>query len=173
MKVKEAFTSPLAEQHPGERMMNALAAAKLTDEQKTQIKTILADARTKAQAASTPEQKQEIWKAAFEKIKSDVLTAEQRERLGRMPQRQEFLAAIQKLNLTDDQKKQIEQIRQESREKAEKATTPEAKRQAMQEGFKKIFQEVLTDQQRQELAKFRQGPERRGERPTSRPAHAK
>jgi Spy/CpxP family protein refolding chaperone len=53
----------------------------LTDEQRTQIQAILKDAREHARTAADRAAKMQIMKAAFEKIKTTVLTDEQRQKL--------------------------------------------------------------------------------------------
>ena len=59
------------------------AKLNLTQDQKDQIKTILAKARADAKAATDKAAKMAIWKAAFEKIKA-LLTPEQLAQLEKM-----------------------------------------------------------------------------------------
>jgi Spy/CpxP family protein refolding chaperone len=56
----------------------------LTDDQKTQVKAIMQQARTDAQNATDPQAKREIHKAAFQKVKDTVLTDAQRAQLEQM-----------------------------------------------------------------------------------------
>ncbi len=90
-------------------------------------------------------------KQAMDQIKSQVLTEEQRHRVGRVENKIGVIDAIQRLKLTDDQKKQIRQIQEEAKDAAEKATSPQDKKKALQDALKKINDEVLTDDQRQQL----------------------
>jgi Spy/CpxP family protein refolding chaperone len=57
------------------------AKLNLTQDQKNQIKTILTKAHAQAKAATDPAAKKAIWKAAFEEIKTKVLTDAQRAEL--------------------------------------------------------------------------------------------
>ncbi len=50
----------------------------LSDQQKTQVKQILTDARTQAQSAGTPEQKRTVRRQAMEKVLNTVLTPDQK-----------------------------------------------------------------------------------------------
>jgi Spy/CpxP family protein refolding chaperone len=127
----------------------------LTPEQKQQRMKIMDEARAKAQATEDPKAKAEIWKAAMEKVYSDVLTPEQRKQVDQMKKRADFFEVIKKLDLTDDQKKQIEAIRQETKTKVDSATTPQQKKEIIQAGFKKINETVLTEAQREQLKQLR------------------
>lgn len=49
----------------------------LTPDQKTQVKSIMDRARADAQNATDPQAKHQVFQAAFEKIKTTVLTADQ------------------------------------------------------------------------------------------------
>src|ERR1035437_7985567 len=79
----------------------------LTDDQKAKVKDILKTARADAVKASDKDAKKAIWKAAFEDIRKNVLTDEQRTKLQQLHQRRENIKA---LNLTDDQKVKIREI---------------------------------------------------------------
>ena len=114
-------------------------------------------------------------KQAMDQIKSQVLTEEQRHRVGRVENKIGVIDAIQRLKLTDDQKKQIRQIQEEAKDAAEKATSPQDKKKALQDALKKINDEVLTDDQAPAVEELAQGarlrpPAARGRnRPWQRP----
>lgn len=143
-------------ERPGTRMMASLAELNLTDDQKEKVKAIFQEAQTKADGAKDPQEKEAILKAAIEKAKTDVLTDEQRKQLARTGQKHEFYKVIQDLNLTPDQKKQVQAIRKDSETRMQQATTPDAKRQIARNAFDKIYNHVLTDAQRAELKKHGQ-----------------
>lgn len=139
---------------PVPQLMAALAALNLTEEQKAAVKEITQQAMEKARDAQ-PEERQAIMREAFEKISKDVLTAEQRERLERMKDRHDFLQAIMSLKLTDEQKKQIQTIREAAKEKLEQAQSPQERQTIMQGVLKEINDTVLTQEQRDQLKKHR------------------
>ncbi len=57
--------------------VDCLTTLNLTADQKTQIKTIMDQARTDAKNATDPQAEHQVFQAAFEKIKTTVLTADQ------------------------------------------------------------------------------------------------
>jgi Spy/CpxP family protein refolding chaperone len=81
-EMREKFQS-----EPGERIAHALRRLGLSKDQQDQIAAIMAKAREDAKAAEGREAKAEGMKAAWEKIRTDVLTEEQREKLGQRHQR--------------------------------------------------------------------------------------
>ncbi len=147
---------------PGRR---ALAGLDLTDEQKAKIAA--------------------IHKEAAERIKAEVLTAEQREKLKKMRKRGDRRPGSKGdqrpgpqgdrrpgrpgkrragpgrrpfagLELTDAQKEKVAAIHKEAAEKIEAAETPEEKREIRRASWRRIADEVLTDQQRKELRERRE-----------------
>lgn len=132
---------------------------KLTDDQKAKVEEILKGAR-----GEDGKPNPEAMKAAIEKIKSDVLTEDQRKQLAEMekqamrnhegPGLQEQL---KNLKLTEDQQKQVDSILAEARKKAEGAEG-DARREIMREAGKKIITEVLTEEQRKEFRQSFGGP---------------
>jgi Spy/CpxP family protein refolding chaperone len=54
-----------------------LQSLNLTADQMTQVKAIMTQARTDAQNATDPQARHQIFQAAFSKIKTTVLTADQ------------------------------------------------------------------------------------------------
>jgi Spy/CpxP family protein refolding chaperone len=167
-KFLEQGREQFREEHPALRMLEGLKALDLTEEQKTQARAILDQARKKTDAATDPKEKEAAMKAAREKIESDVLTEPQRRKVRRLEGANALLKAIQRLNLTDDQKKQIHAIMEDSKAQAEKAQTDREKMDIHRQAFKKVHDTVLTDQQRQELKDMqknqREGRVRPGER---------
>lgn len=133
----------------------------LSDAQKQQVEEIVRKARTDAQAASDPQAKRQIWQSAIEQIGRNVLNDEQRAKFRQLRQQQgpgggpqPFMEAMKQLDLTQEQKVRMQEIMQQARTDAEKATDPQAKRQALEAARKKIRTEVLTDEQRQQLEKI-------------------
>ena len=139
------------EEHPGLRMLEGLKALDLTEDQKTRARAIFDDARKKADAATDPAEKELIMKVAREKIDTDVLNEQQREKIRRLAGANRLLKAIQKLNLTDDQKKQIAQIMADAKAQTDKPARGQEKRDISRQAFKKIFDTVLTDEQRKQF----------------------
>src|SRR5664280_2191373 len=77
----QATSQPAAKAHAGAGPFSQLD---LTADQKAQIKTILEQAHKDAQAATDKADKTKIRKAAFEKIKTSVLTGDQVKKLEAM-----------------------------------------------------------------------------------------
>jgi Spy/CpxP family protein refolding chaperone len=70
-------------------MRRISAHLNLTADQKTQARDIFKQARLDAQQAPDKAAKQQIWKAAFEKVKTQVLTDQQRKQLEEMKARRQ------------------------------------------------------------------------------------
>lgn len=140
------------------RFPGTLRKLDLTDEQKEAVKKILGEAKAQAKEAESPKAKAKIMRAARDKIASEVLTAEQREKLAAMPK---CCAKGHKgrmfvgLDLTDQQREQIAEIRKDAGEKAKAAETRQEKRKIMRAVREKIVQEILTDEQRKQLREKR------------------
>jgi Spy/CpxP family protein refolding chaperone len=64
----------------GNRFGKVLLSLNLSDDQKAQIRTIMADARTQAKAETDPQARRAKMRAAFAKVQ-DVLTPAQRDQL--------------------------------------------------------------------------------------------
>ncbi len=133
------------------RVIEGLMALDLTEDQRTQARKISDEARKKADAAADPAEKERIMKAAGETIEADVLNDQQREKVRRLKGANVLLRLIQKLNLTDDQKKQIKTIMEDAKAQVEKPARGQEKRDISRQAFKKIFDTVLTDEQRKQL----------------------
>lgn len=151
----------------------ALESLDLTDEQKTAIKEIRDKARTDAAAAETRQARQEIMQAAHDKIKA-LLTDEQIEKLEQLqantlrgsgrPGRGYFgigprgpfagpdgmPPVLETLDLTDEQKTAIEEIRDETKTDVAAAETRQARYEIMQAAREKILN-LLTDEQKEQL----------------------
>jgi len=170
VKVKKFFTDMRRRGRPGAMMLRAIRRLDLTEDQKAATRKILDSAKAQARKADDPGQKGEIMRAAFEKIRKEVLTDEQRKKLDEMRERRDRgprggLLGLRGLDLTDEQTEQIQAIHKEAREKAEAAETRQARREIRREAIKKIVEEVLTDEQRQKLRDRREqrgGRRRRG-----------
>jgi len=149
---------------PGARLLGALRFVDLTDEQKAQVRKILADAKAKAKDAKAPEAKGEIMKAAVEKIRTDVLTEAQRKKLAELAEkgpRRPMPDMLRGLDLTQEQQKQIREILKEAREQAGQADSREKRMEILKAARQKINEEVLTQEQRDKLRKRMQETRRR------------
>jgi len=101
-------------------------------------------------------------------IKAKVLTPQQAEKFDQLLRRGRP-DPYAGLDLTAEQREQIEKIRAEAREKMSQAD-PEQRREIFREAMRKIREEVLTPEQREKQAKLRAGRARgrrgrRGRRP--------
>ncbi|HAU36642.1 MAG TPA: hypothetical protein DCX07_02860 [Phycisphaerales bacterium] len=155
-KVRERFQERLQERRQGEDrprrpVLDALMAAGLTDEQKAQAKKIMDDAHAKAKEAQNPEEKARIIRDAIEKVRTEVLTEEQRKKLAdaREQGRKKMAEA---LGLTDEQQKKLEALREDFRKKFEAAKTPDEKK-AVAEEHRKALEQLLSPEQ---LKKFQE-----------------
>jgi len=145
----------------------------LDDKQREQVKAIMDPAREAAAKADGADAKRQILKDALEKIRTDVLTEDQRKKLESMkPNKEDGLASRpttragkgeifealtqlrEKLNFTDDQKSKIEDIVKATREAMKSAQGAEAKRAALKDGWKKI-EDAMTPDQKALLEKWR------------------
>lgn len=137
---------------PGGGPMEMLSKLDLTEDQKAKVKAIMDASKADLEKAETPEAKRKVFQESMEKIKA-VLTAEQKTKL------EEALKArmaggpgarmLAGLDLTDDQKKQVETIMKGVHEKMQAATEPQARMEIMKAAFKEIRDKVLTaDQQK-------------------------
>ena len=144
------------------------AALDLTEEQQTAIAKIRENARIEAQTAETREARREIMQAAHEKVLS-VLTDEQideleqlrpgtpwgpgRGRVGIRSPRGPYAGPdgpLAALDLTDEQKTAIAEIRENARDAAEVAETWQARQEIMQTAHEEALS-VLTDDQIEKL----------------------
>jgi Spy/CpxP family protein refolding chaperone len=151
------------------RIRRALAALDLSADQKAQVEKILQDARTQAEQAKDPAEKAKILRTALQEIRTKVLSAEQAEKLAKLLTQEvpRPMAMLEKLNLSAEQKEQVQKILQEAREKAAAAEDPQAKAQIIKAAWEKIQKDVLTDQQRQQLQELRKADNKqaRSDRP--------
>ncbi|MCL2700337.1 MAG: DUF3826 domain-containing protein [Phycisphaerae bacterium] len=154
-------------------LFGMLRGLRLAPEQHERIRAIQQEMTKKLEAAQTPEDRRAIVDAAMNDVSANVLTKEQREQLDNFRRRSapppppptsqpaSPPSSLDQLNLTDDQKKQIEKIRQDYANTIENANTPRERREAMRAAMKQIREEVLTEDQRKQLDELR---------PTTRPA---
>ena len=141
----------------------------LSDKQKEDAKAIFQAAREEAKKATDREAKMKIWKDAFEKVKTTVLTDEQRTKLAKMKKGfvgGHLMRLCEKLGLTDKQKEDAKAILKAAHEEAKKATDHAAKMKIWKDAFEKVKTTVLTDEQRAKLKDmregWREGPGRKG-----------
>lgn len=125
------------------RPARPMAGLKLTAEQKEQMKSIRESATEEMKQAKTPAEKAEVRKATAEKIR-DVLTEEQRAQID--SQRQGLRRPGRHLNLSDEQKAQVQEIMSDARKEAKDAKTPEARKDIMDAAKKKV-KALLTPEQ--------------------------
>ncbi|MDY6914190.1 MAG: Spy/CpxP family protein refolding chaperone [Planctomycetota bacterium] len=137
--------------------LETLQQLDLTDKQKAEVKEILDAARKKAEKLDDVEEKKKVRRAAFQKIKTKVLTDEQRKRLETMKRRAGDRArdAFAKLDLSDKQKAEMNEISKAAHLRAAEAETHAQRREIMRDSFRKIVEDVLTDEQREQLRQGR------------------
>ena len=168
----DVLTADQREQVQGNRnrleAFGMLRGLHLTPEQHKQIQAIHQAMVKKLESADTPQARREIVESAMADVTANILTEEQRDQLENFRRRETRAPRpapdsppnpLDKLNLTDEQKKQIETIRQDSAATIEKAQTPPDRRDAMRTAMKQI-RDVLTEEQRKQLDE---------QRPMSRP----
>lgn len=127
-----------------------------SEEQRAQAQEILQVAKGEANRVDDPAKKKEIFDAALKNIVENVLTDAQRKKF------EAIMAGGQqgggeRIQFTDDQKTQMQEIQAEARKAAEAAQTDEERREIMGATRKRIFEEVLTDEQREALKKRQHG----------------
>ncbi len=145
----------LAQLHPrrgGRRGMGHarrfLAELGLTEEQIEQAKAIFAEAREEAASAETGQAKMEIFHAAMQRVRDEVLTAEQQVQVDEAMERMSSLGLPEELQFTEEQREQMQALCQEVRASLGEDATPEERRAAIQAGFQRFRDEVLTEEQR-------------------------
>jgi len=139
----------------------------LSDQQRQAVREIMEAARQQARGVEDPQQRREIMHEAFGKIKQDVLTDPQREKLqeswkryrrgGREWKARHPLAGVhlfRQLDLTDQQREAAKEIMATARQQAQGVEDPQQRREIIRQAFAKIKQDVLTDQQREKLEKI-------------------
>jgi len=153
-KVRDYFAK-LREQ-PGARASAMMSQLNLTEDQRKKAKEIMDVARAEARQSADPVQKEKIIKEAFEKIRTDVLTDEQRKQMEKYKERFEMFGMLKGLNLTDDQKKQIQAIREDTDKQLQAAKTPEERHALIKDALKQVSDKVLTPDQQKQLEEFRE-----------------
>jgi Spy/CpxP family protein refolding chaperone len=134
----------------------------LTPDQRGQIAAIMKDAREQAKAAADPAAKKAAFTAAFEKVKTTVLTENQRKKIEELRAAPGFSAharmhrAANFLGLTPDQRAAAKAIFKAAHEAAVKVTDRAAKVKIFADAKEKVRTTVLTDVQRQKLAALRE-----------------
>ena len=150
----QATSQPAAKAHQGHD--GPFASLNLTADQKTQIKAILEQAHKDAKAVTDKADKAKIRKAAFDKIKTTVLTPDQVKQLeARRQGMHPLLGKLgEKLGLTADQKTQIKAILEQAHKDAQAATDKADKAKIMKAAFEKVKTTVLTPDQVKKLAEI-------------------
>ncbi|MDP7636839.1 MAG: hypothetical protein QF577_04740, partial [Phycisphaerae bacterium] len=149
------------------RRYSRMAAFKdldLTEEQKARMKAIREETKGLLEKARTREEKRKIFRDSAKEI-NEILTDDQRKKLDELLEhRRRANDPLAGLNLTKEQREQIEGIRKEMREKMDGAKDREARRAIHKEMREKIGQVLTEDQRtrlRKKMHKFRQGRRRR------------
>jgi len=143
----------------------------LSPEQKESVKSIMQAAREEAQKATDREAKAKIIREAIEKVRSTVLTEDQRKKLeaareGRGPgaggeniaeRVKEHLARLtERLGLTPAQEEAAGEILKAAHGEMQNAADPQAKARILREAMEKIATTILTDDQRKKLREGRE-----------------
>lgn len=153
----------------------------LSPEQKESVKAIMQAAREEAQKVPDREAKAKIIREAIEKVKSTVLTEDQRKKLEAAPEDrgpgaggesiadrvQEHLARLsERLGLTPAQQEAAREILKAAHGEMQNAADPQAKAKILRDAMEKISTTILTDDQRKKLREGREeGRGRRGPGP--------
>jgi len=122
----------------------------LTEEQREQVREIMQDAREAASQAETPEQRRDLMQAARQKVDA-LLTEEQKAQLTQRRGRRG--SAVE---LTDEQKEQVETLYKEALDKADESKNA-AERIAIYEQVQKDIMAVLSEEQAKALVEHREG----------------
>lgn len=137
----------LRQQQAQAKRQALLADIEYTDEQKTRIRAILAEARTQAQALDDPKAKRAIREQARRKIRQEVWTDRQREQFhqGWIERHRRHMQAI---GMSETQIARAETILAEAHKKAKTVQNGKEKQQIMRKALETIRRTVLTDRQR-------------------------
>ena len=150
---------------PVMRFVAAMATLDMTDDQKVASRKILENARQEAENVNEPREKNNLYRAAVEKIRKEVLTPPQCRKLDAMKEADRFnFNRIERLNLTDEQRASIRQIMGQAHDQAVALETPQQRRDVYQAAFEKIRTTILTEEQRQQLERLPK-PRPRGDNP--------
>lgn len=125
-----------------------IAELGLTQEQIEQAKAIFAEAREEAASAETGQAKMEIFHAAMQRVRDEVLTAEQQVQVDEAMERMSSLGLPEELRFTEEQREQIQALCEEVRASLGEDATSEERRAAIRAGFQQFREEVLTEEQR-------------------------
>ena len=133
----------------------------LSDDQITQAEEIMDEARKESAEAENRQERRQIMRAAFNKVRQEVWTEEQRTQTReRMVQRGR--ERMKQMGLSDDQITQTETIMDEARTESAEVESGEERRNIWRAAFEKVRQEVWTDEQRKRFEQRRN--QRRGGR---------
>jgi Spy/CpxP family protein refolding chaperone len=132
----------------------AIKELNLTPEQMQKFDKLIADAKSAAEDADYPDEREDVWRDAFDEIRATILTPEQVKKMDENRDRAQILRSYERLNLTDAQREQIVKIVADNREKM-RAAKPEERRQLQRDMQDKIAKDVLTDAQREQQKRER------------------
>ncbi|MCY2929214.1 MAG: hypothetical protein NTV86_06905 [Planctomycetota bacterium] len=140
---------------PGMGLMSMAERLGLSDEQRVQVKGLIAGAEASAQKASTPGDRHKIWMDAFEDIQKKVLTPDQQARLNGQPMGAKpgtgLASMLMSLNLSKEQETKIAAMMSDSETRGAKAKTVDEKNVIRLEVMEEIKKSVLTEEQRKKL----------------------
>jgi len=147
---RDALEALLRQAKEQARRRAMLSKMDFTDEQKAKIKTLLAEARKRAEQAEGPQQKQAILAKAHRTIRRDVWTQKQRDQffLGLIEQHRWRMRSI---GMTEEQIDRAEKILTDAHAQAQAAGGDEEKRQILHDAFETIRRTVLREDQRERL----------------------
>ncbi len=147
------------------RIRLVLTVFDLRKAQKDLAGKIIDRAAGEAAKAQGPRATAELWRKATDEIRKKVLTPDQVAKFDRLLRSGRGRDVFAALNLTEAQRKQVNDIMAEARKKVQEAG-PDQRRTIWQEAMQKIRAEVLTGAQREQL---RNRPPRAGRERPARP----
>ncbi len=145
--------------HGGKFMERMTEKLNLTPDQQSKVRDILQQARADAANAPDPQAKHEVFKAAFTRIRTDVLNDQQRAEFQQMKRHWHHghhkMMGYRALNLTPEQQAQVKAIWQQAKADAANAPGKQARHTVFRAAKEKIDATVLTPEQRDQLAQMR------------------
>lgn len=147
---RDALDKLLRQAREQDRRRAMLRKMEFTDEQKTRMNAILAEARQRAEKAGTPQEKRAILADAHKAVRRDVWTQTQRDQffLTQVEQQRRRLLSI---GMSEAQVAQAEKILAEAHRQARAAGSVEEKRQILRDAFEAVRRNVLRPDQRERL----------------------
>lgn len=137
----------------------------MTEAQQAQVREIMDAARQQAEGVESREERREIFRAAMEKVRDEVLTDEQRQQMEEQReqwrQRREENNPMNRIGASEEQKTQAKAIMDAARQQAEGVESREERREIFRAAMQKVHEEVLTEEQRQQMDEMRKQWEER------------